>query len=231
MDDFLGNVPVLDQLSIAGQNLISAATSQFNTMPPTQSETGGSALPIAPEDPIQSAEARAELLVFEPNASNTLRVDQVEPFVQPICDIFLETFDLQRGNNWLRGRAVVVVLHQLLGGTVERKVREMAKTLFAESAVIKYINLLKDTMWPEGEMRKDAIPRTEAEKARTRIEASVMLATLVPDLAGNVVGKTNAQAASRRLAATVNNGRLNAHLAFTILDEIVDILFPSKRAR
>ena len=225
MDEFLGNVPVLDQLSIAGQNLISAATSQFNTMQPAT--TGNSSLPIAPEDPIQNEEARAELLAFEPERPNTNRADQLEPFVKPICDIFLEAFDLQRGNNWLRGRAVVVVLHQLLGGTVERKVREMAKSLFTEAAVLKYINLLKDILWtPDGQVRRETIARTQQEKAKTKVEASVMLATLVPDLAGNVVGKANAQAASRRIAATVNNGPLNAHLAFVILDEIVDILFP-----
>lgn len=223
MDEFLGNVPVLDQLSIAGQNLISAATSQFNTMP---SSGSGAPLPIAPEDPIQTAEARAELLVFEPNVANTNRADQLEPFVKPICDIFLETFDLQRGNNWLRGRAVVVVLHQLLGGTVERKVREMARSLFAESSVLKYVSLLKDSMWPNGETRKEQVLRTDAQKAHSRAEASVMLATLIPDLAGNVVGKANAQAASRRIFATVNNQRLNAHLAFTILDEVIDVLFP-----
>lgn len=225
MDEFLGNVPVLDQLSIAGQNLISAATSQFNTMQPTGS---GTPLPIAPEDPIQTAEARAELLAFEPNAATTNRTDQLEPFVKPICDIFLEAFDLQRGNNWLRGRAVVVVLHQLLGGTVERKVREMAWSMFAEPSVLKYINLLKDTMWPDGEMRKESVSRTDPEKKATRDEASVMLATLIPDLAGNVVGKANAQAASRRIFATVNNQRLNTHLAFTILDEIIEILFPKE---
>ena len=223
MDEFLGNVPVLDQLSIAGQNLISAATSQFNTMPLSGS---GAALPIAPEDPIQTPEARAELLAFEPNATNTNRADQLEPFVKPICDIFLETFDLQRGNNWLRGRAVVVVLHQLLGGTVERKVREVVRSLLAEQSMLKYINLLRDTMWPHGGFRKEGINRTDTEKTQSGVEASVMLATLIPDLAGNVVGKANAQAASRRVFATINNQRLNTHLAFMILDEIIDVLFP-----
>ena len=231
MDEFLGNVPVLDQLSITGQNLISAATSQFNTIQPATPGGAGGPLPIAPEDPIQNDEARAELLAFEPSQANTSRADQLEPFVKPICDIFLETFDLQRGNNWLRGRAVVVVLHQLLGGTVERKVREMAKSLFTEAATLKHIGLLKDTMWANGQMRKESVVRTTQEKTKTKVEASVMLATLVPDLAGNVVGKANAQAASRRLAATINNGRLNAHLAFVILDEMVSILFPMDKGR
>ena len=236
MDEFLGNVPVLDQLSVAGQNLISAATSQFNVMSTTANTTpsigtAATTLPIAPEDPIQSVEARAELLVYEPNATPSTRADQLEPFVKPICDLFLETFNLQRGNNWLRGRAVVVVLHQLLGGTVERKVRESVKSFFAEPAMLRYVTLLKDNMWPDGQLRKEIPVRMAAEKSRTKMEASVTLATLLPDLAGNVVGRANAQAASRRLSATTNNGRLNTHLAFVILDEIIDILFPPFQSR
>jgi sorting nexin-25 len=189
MEDILGNIPVLDQLSVAGQNLISAATSQLITMPATISE-----------DPLTAAEAEAELNAFEDR--------ELEPFVKPICDIFLEVFELNRGNNWLRGRAVVVVLHQLLGGTIERKVRENVKSLVQEDAIVRYINLLKDSMWPGGNLKRDGKPRSANEKAKSRKEASLMLATLVPDLAASVVGRVNAQAASRRIFATFNNPRL-----------------------
>ncbi|MCJ1403289.1 Intermediate filament protein [Xylographa trunciseda] len=210
MDEFLGNIPVLDQLSIAGQNLISAATSQYNSMPSTGIDDS--------HIMVSTAEAQAELEAFENR--------ELEPFVKPICDIFLEAFELNRGQNWLRGRAVVVVLHQLLGGTVERKVRETARSLVSDLNLLKYINLVKDTMWPNGKLQRDKKPRTEGEKAISRREASVMLATLIPDLAGNVVGRANAQAASRRLFATANNARLNTHLAFQLLDEVVAVLFP-----
>jgi sorting nexin-25 len=188
MEDILGNIPVLDSLSVAGQSLISAATNQLSTMPP-----------LVSEDPMTAAEAEAELNAFENR--------ELEPFVKPICDIFLEVFELNRGNNWLRGRAVVVVLHQLLGGTIERKVRENIKTLVQEESILKYITLLKDNMWPGGEKR-ESVPRTANQKAKSRTEASLMLATLVPDLAGGVVGRVNAQAASRRIFATLNNPRL-----------------------
>lgn len=215
MDDFLGNLPVLDQLSIAGQNLISAATSQYIT------------LPITPSNDhyvnISTAEAQAELEAFENR--------ELEPFVKPICDIFLEIFELNRSQSWLRGRAVVVVLHQLLGGTVERKIREAAKSLVQQESVLKYINLIKETMWPNGQLRRDSKPRTDAGKVRSRGEASVMLATLIPDMAGNVVGRANAQAASRRVFAAMNNGRLNTHLAFTLLDEVIAVLFPAGLGR
>ncbi|KAL8698311.1 MAG: hypothetical protein Q9201_006640 [Fulgogasparrea decipioides] len=235
MDEFIGNVPVLDQLSMAGQNLISAATNQFNAMPtsttsPTSNNMNSDL--AATIDPIHTAEARAELEAFSDVPNTTNRDRELEPFIKPICDLFLETFDLDRGNNWLRGRAAVVVLHQLLGGTVERKVRDSVKALVAEDSVLRYISTLKESFWPSGgPMRKEATVRTEAEKRATRTEATVTLNMLVPDLAGGVVGRANAQAAARRIGAAVNNKRLLAHLVFLVMDEVVSVLFPPPRQR
>lgn len=189
MDDILGNIPVLDQISEAGQNLIAAATNQLNTVPLNVNE-----------DNFPAAEAEAELNAFENK--------ELEPFIKPICDIFLEIFELNKGNNWLRGRAVVVVLQQLLGGTIERKVRDNVKMLAQDENILKYISLVQDSLWPGGQLQRDKKPRTAAEKKKTRTEASLMLATLVPDLAGSVVGRVNAQLASRRIFATLNNSRL-----------------------
>ena len=212
MDDFLGNFGVLDQLSSAGQNLISAATHQ-----PVGTGTRPSGMGLVAEDGVTTtAEAEAELNAFEDR--------ELEPFIKPICDLFLETFELNRGNNWLRGRAVVVVLHQLLGGTIERKVRESARSLVEDESLLRYLSLARDAMWPGGVLR-EATVRTVSEKLKSRTEASVVLATLIPDMAGNVVGKANAQAAARRVFATLNNQPLNTHLVFTILDEIVLVLF------
>ncbi|KAF3492081.1 uncharacterized protein GIQ15_01598 [Arthroderma uncinatum] len=206
MDDFLGNIAVLDQLSTAGQNLISAATSQLGA-----SQAGG----LGAEEAATAAEAEAELNAFEDR--------ELEPFIKPICDIFLEIFELTRGNNWLRGRAAVVVLHQLLGGTIERKVRENVKSLLQDNSLLHYIGLIKDTMWPDGKLREAKL-RTGPEKLKSRAEASVMLATLIPELAAGVVGRANAQAAARRIFSTLNNPRLNLHLVYTILDEMLLIL-------
>lgn len=40
-------------------------------------------------------------------------------FTAPICDLFIEVFDLKE-NNWLRRQAIVILLQQVLGGTIER---------------------------------------------------------------------------------------------------------------
>jgi sorting nexin-25 len=193
MEDFLGNIPVLDQLSVAGQNLISAATSQIN---------GDSvdSLDPATQDPSTAAEAEAELNAYE--------TKEFEPFVKPICDLFLEFFELSKGNSWLRGRTVVVVLHQLLGGTIERKVHDSARSYLEDDKLEGYVQSLQNGMWPDGKMKAASTPRTLAEKAHTRREAALVLGALIPDLAGSVVGRSNAQAASRKVVAMLNNRRL-----------------------
>ena len=186
MEEFLGNIPVLDQLSVA--------TAQMNGVPISADASDLSG------DPTTAAEAEAELNGWEDR--------EAEPFVKPICDIFLEVFELSKGTSWLRGRAVVVVLHQLLGGTIERKVRDAARGFAHEDSILRYLEIVKEGMWPGGQMRQAASPRTATEKTRSRQEAGLLLATLIPDMAGSVVGRANAQAASRKVFAILNNQRL-----------------------
>ncbi|KAF2842422.1 intermediate filament protein-like protein [Patellaria atrata CBS 101060] len=205
MEEFLGNIPVLDQLSLAGQNLISAATSQLNTSAAV-SPTTATSVGIAPNDAAAAAEVEAELNAFTGTATDGAALE--EPFVKPICDLFLEAFELNRESNWLRGRAVVVVLHQLLGGTIERKVRETFSLFTREDKVVEVLDSLRESLWPGGGKIREQAVRTEQEKKRSRREAGLVLATLVPEVAGSVVGRGNAQSASRRIAATLNNRRL-----------------------
>ncbi|MCQ6463498.1 hypothetical protein NPN16_24320, partial [Vibrio parahaemolyticus] len=60
-------------------------------------------------------------------------------------------------------------------------------------------------------------PSDEGDYITSRIDARGRLGEARGGEAGSVVGRVNAQAASRRLFATFNNSRLNAHLAFTVL--------------
>jgi sorting nexin-25 len=47
-------------------------------------------------------------------------VEGTTRFTDSLCDLFIEMFELREKNNWLRRQAVVIVLQQLFGGTVER---------------------------------------------------------------------------------------------------------------
>ena len=43
-------------------------------------------------------------------------------FSSPICDLILAVFELDKKNNWLRRQAIVIILQQVFGGTIERYV-------------------------------------------------------------------------------------------------------------
>ena len=63
MDEFLGNIAVIDQLSTAGQNLISAATTQLGM---AQNE-------VVSMESGSVTEAEAELRAFEDRETRALR--------------------------------------------------------------------------------------------------------------------------------------------------------------
>ncbi|KAA8908447.1 PXA domain-containing protein [Sphaerosporella brunnea] len=208
----VGNLPILDQLSLASANIIAAATNQLQTPQPDNNNKR------TDENVSAIAEAEAELNAFD------------EPFVKPVCDLFLEVFELNRKSNWLRGRAVVVVLHQLLGGTIERKIRDQTKALLDEETMLGHIQKLSEALWPNGELMMTSsaaasTPRTQKEKSKTRTEATVMLASLVPELSASVVGRANAKSAARRLSAVCNNQRLNTSILYTVLDVLIEEVF------
>lgn len=54
-------------------------------------------------------------------SDGTIKTEAVTTtFTDPLCDLFIEMFELKDKNNWLRRQAVVIILQQILGGTIER---------------------------------------------------------------------------------------------------------------
>jgi sorting nexin-25 len=86
-------------------------------------------------------------------------------------------------------------------------VRESFDSLLSENNISKYIDTIKDSMWPNGRM-KQGVERTPQERGKSRKEAAAVLNTLIPELASSVVGRQNAQIAARKVEGTINNSRL-----------------------
>ncbi|KAG8875090.1 Intermediate filament protein [Tulasnella sp. 331] len=147
-------------------------------------------------------------------------------FSAPICDLILAVFELDKQNNWLRRQAVVIILQQVLGGTIERKLRDVAKIQMDESHMLQYITSFRDSLWPNGSIKPPSPPRTAEEKIKTREDANKKLSALMPDLAANMIGRSNARRGAKRMFSVLQNRRLNQHIMYSILDEIVAALFP-----
>ncbi|KAA8915661.1 hypothetical protein TRICI_002173 [Trichomonascus ciferrii] len=149
----------------------------------------------------------------------------IKPFVQPICDLFIQLFGLHRGNNWLRGRAVVVVLQQLLGGTIEKKIREHIDDFTTIQSVTDVFHTLLNNLWPSGQFKPSAVPRSISDRAQCKHDARLMLQKLIVGFSSRVVGSSGAKYAATHTFAMYQNEVLNSHLVYSILDAVLDELF------
>ncbi|VDC05808.1 unnamed protein product [Peniophora sp. CBMAI 1063] len=157
-----------------------------------------------------------------------LELPGANAFTAPISDFILAVFELNKKNNWLRRHAVVVILQQVLGSTVERKLRETISTLLDEAHLLTAVRMFKDNLWPGGKLKSVTLPRTAEQKQRTRDDANRKLSALVPDLAANMIGRSNARRGARRIFAVLQNRRLNQHILYTVLDELFASIFPDE---
>lgn len=148
------------------------------------------------------------------------------PFVQPLCDLFIQVFGMSTRENWLKGRAVVVIVQQLLGGRIEKKIRDMVRNLTSESKIVTYIDLVRDNVWPNGQKKTmRPPPRSIDEKQISKRDADLLLHQLF-ESASKVVGRSSSRYAAKNLFGLCQNEILNYHLVFSILDILLDELFP-----
>ncbi|KAI8640059.1 PXA domain-containing protein [Parasitella parasitica] len=166
--------------------------------------------------------------VIEPAAElpDSLKAEGITKFTEPLCDLFIEMFELKDKTNWLRRQAVVIILQQILEGTIERKLRELLKYLSSSSMIVFYFNKITNSLWPNGDSLTFKEARKPEDKVQTREEANRKLSTWLPDLLGNMVGRQNARKGARRLFTVLQNKRLNQDLVYTLLDEFIYALFP-----
>ncbi|GJE89578.1 PhoX domain-containing protein [Phanerochaete sordida] len=149
-------------------------------------------------------------------------------FSSPICDLILAVFELNKKNNWLRRQAIVIILQQVFGSTIERQLRETTKAFLDEPHLLSYIDIFRSSLWENGQLKTGGPPRTAEEKLRTRDEANRKLSALMPDLGANMIGRSNARRGARRIFAVMQNRRLNQHLMYTVVDEVFAALFPEQ---
>lgn len=243
MEEFLGNIPVLDQLSVAGQNLISAAATASNSANASPTTPFDTTIPAAiASDPTTAAEARRELSALDDTeaATSASSVPAPQPqttFIAPLATTFLTLFRLHNTTSsasgagatsttsYLRGRAVVIVLQALLGGTVERRVRDAFASYTTPVMLASYVDLVQSKMFPLEPTATPKTDRTPAQKSHTRTEASIVLQALFVERIGGVVGRGTAGEAGARVGRMIANRGVVESLGWEVLDGVVGGVF------
>lgn len=101
-------------------------------------------------------------------------------FTGPLCDAIIEIFQLKLEGNWFRKQAVIIVAQQALGDTIERKVRQAVATALQPNAILHWIAMIQNAIWPNGILKTSDPKRTLEEKRIRRENALKKLSTLIP---------------------------------------------------
>lgn len=148
------------------------------------------------------------------------------PFVKPISDFLLTVFDLSN-SSWLRGRALLVVLHQVLGSTIEKSITEnIDRVLSQEDRIAGVVDQVTDMLFPGGKFREAPEVRTKAEQTVTRQEAFVILQAFMKETCSKVFGSRGTNVACSNVLELMQNDFLNKHLILEVFDRVLVALFP-----
>ncbi|KAM0788583.1 hypothetical protein ACM66B_001705 [Microbotryomycetes sp. NB124-2] len=207
-----------DIIGVSATSIVDTVISRLST------ETGSA--DIQDEDLFVAA---TTLTTTNPTASQPQ--EGLTYFTAPICDLFITLFQLKDKNQWLRRQAILIILQQVLGGTIERKFREAVRLLTSQAQLVNMIESLKSNMWPDGQPKPKEPPRTVEQRTATKDAAFRKLMALMPDVAASFIGRSNAKHGTRQMFALIQNQRLNKHLMYTVLEEIVVEVFPEIKGR
>ena len=144
-----------------------------------------------------------------------------------VIDLFIELFELKERNNWLRHQAVVILLQQLFGGTVERRVTENLGWAGELHTAVNFLEWILSYLWPNGKSfyESPTVIRNNEQKKKTRSDSLSKLVSVFPEIFGGMVGRSNAKRGAERLLYILQNKKLNQQLLYTLVDELIATLF------
>ncbi|EDO15184.1 hypothetical protein Kpol_1069p6 [Vanderwaltozyma polyspora DSM 70294] len=152
-------------------------------------------------------------------------------YVKPICNLFLSIFSANNDDTtWIRGKAIVAVLRQLLGNTIDKFVKSTVMKYQSEEALSRIIVDLRDSIWgADGLLDKKnneiKMERSVIELNKSQADAQLLLQSLFIELTGKVVGLRSSREAALKIHGMVQNPYINTSLILEILDVIIDEVF------
>lgn len=101
-----------DMFSSGPSSMMDSVIRQLSQQAAELSGIGGSG--------VQDEDLVGQLLAGKGGSGAGLSEEGLTYFTAPICDLFVTLFELKEKNNWLRRQAILIILQQVLGGTIER---------------------------------------------------------------------------------------------------------------
>lgn len=148
------------------------------------------------------------------------------PFIKPIFELIMALFDLG-SKNWLRGRALLVIIQQVLGSTIEKTLTSVINGVFEQEVkLVLLLDSLTGMLFPNEKFRSPPEPRTRIEQLTTRQEAFSIFTVFMDETCSKIFGSRHTNLASGHILEMIQNDYMNRDLFFKIIDVTILQLFP-----
>uniref|UniRef100_A0A8C2GBB4 Sorting nexin 25 n=1 Tax=Cyprinus carpio TaxID=7962 RepID=A0A8C2GBB4_CYPCA len=136
-----------------------------------------------------------------------------DALAEPCFMLIGEIFELRGMFKWVR-KTLIALVQVTFGRTINKQIRDTVNWIFSEQMLVYYINIFRDTFWPNGKLAPHNKSRSESERRETKERAQQKLLDNIPDALQNLVGQQNARYGIIRIFNALQETSANRHLLY-----------------
>ncbi|MBN3301739.1 SNX25 protein, partial [Amia calva] len=136
-----------------------------------------------------------------------------DALAEPCFMLIGEIFELRGMFKWVR-KTLIALVQVTFGRTINKQIRDTVNWIFSEQMLVYYINIFRDTFWPNGKLAPGQEPRTESQRRETKERAQQKLLDNIPDALQSLVGQQNARYGIIKIFNALQESSANKHLLY-----------------
>ncbi|XP_026872922.2 sorting nexin-25 isoform X2 [Electrophorus electricus] len=163
-----------------------------------------------------------------------------DALAEPFFMLIGEVFELRGMFKWVR-KTLIALVQVTFGRTINkrlgarsltlsvmpsRQIRDTVNWIFSEQMMVYYINIFRDSFWPDGKLAPQGEARSEVERRNTKDKAQQKLLDNIPDALQNLVGQQNARYGIIKIFNALQEASANKHLLYIFLEMLLKELCP-----
>ncbi|XP_062856486.1 sorting nexin-25 [Trichomycterus rosablanca] len=148
-----------------------------------------------------------------------------DALAEPFFMLIGEVFELRGMFKWVR-KTLIALVQVTFGRTINKQIKDTVNWIFSEQMMVYYINIFRDTFWPNGKLAPYKNARSDAQRRETKERAQQKLLDNIPDALQNLVGQQNARYGIIKIFNALQEARANKHLLYFLLEMLLKELCP-----
>ena len=136
-----------------------------------------------------------------------------------------EVFELDEWSRVLR-KQLVDFVQLTYGKNLHRSMQETLNWVASEPMLIFYLELFRDSMWPNGQPAPPSPIRSDEQKARTKYEAKRKFLKSSPQGLQTILGQRNCQIGFQKIFEALQDPRANKQLFYALFELMLYALVP-----